>query len=121
MHRLTLETENGEVRVGPLVTSELNNNPNPTSAAALAADPTTTPGNLEFIELYNPTAVPMDLTRWKIRGAISYDFAAATMLGVDEILVVTSFNPGDAGNSARLAAFHLYFGIDTGCALVGGY
>ena len=121
MQSLTLGTENGKVRVGPLVISELNYNPAQPSAAALALDPTITADNLEFVELYNPTGIPIDLTEWRIRGAISYDFTTGTLLDVDGVLVITSFNPDDPGNSARLAAFRAHYDMDSHVKLAGGY
>ena len=28
----------------------------------------------EFIEIYNPTSTPVDLTGWQIRGGVEFDF-----------------------------------------------
>jgi len=42
----------------------------------------------EFIELHNPAAAPVDLSLWKIRGGVDYDFAQGTVLAPGGHLVV---------------------------------
>ena len=57
----TLGRSNQDPRIGPLVISEVMYHAAPPSAAALAIDPLLGSGNLEFIEISNPTRTTMDL------------------------------------------------------------
>ena len=59
---------NTDPRVGPVIISEVNYNPGAPSEAALAIYPELTEGDLEFIEIHNPTALAVDTTDWRIRG-----------------------------------------------------
>jgi hypothetical protein len=52
-----------------------------------------------WIELYNRSAVPMDLTGWRLDGGIEYVFGPDTVLSPGEYLVV-------AADTAHLAALH---------------
>ncbi len=49
--------------------------------------------NLEYIELYNKGAVPVDLSGWRFSRGISYTFAEGTTLEPDGYLVIAK-NPG---------------------------
>ena len=53
--RSSLGCENGTHQLAELVISEVNYNPGEPSAAALAISPELTSGDLEFIEVHNPT------------------------------------------------------------------
>ncbi len=117
----TLGGGNSRGRVGPLVISEVHYSPENPSASALAIEPDLVTDDLEFIEVYNPTNTSVDLTNWRIRGGIDYDFAAGTMLGAKQTLVVISFNPENAANQLRLAALRDHYGIDSSVPVVGGY
>ncbi|MBN2477233.1 MAG: lamin tail domain-containing protein [Pirellulales bacterium] len=100
--------ENSQPRVGPVIISEVHYNP----------DPTDLDDDLEFIEIYNPTAETADLTDWRIRKGIDFDFAAGTLLGPRSVLVVVPFNPSDTD---KLTAFRTYYGMDASVRFVGGY
>ncbi len=117
----SLGAANGDARVGPIVISEVQYNPDEPSAAALAANPDATAGDLEFVEVHNPTAAPLDLTNWRLRGGVDMDFDDGTMLGAGESLVVISFNPDNPDNAPRVAAFRAHYGISDGVQLVGGF
>lgn len=117
----TLANTNADPRVGPLLISEVNYHPAIPSAAVLAIEPTLTDNDLEFIEVLNPTAQQVDLTNWRIRGDVDYDFTAGTTIKAGRTLVIVSFNPNGAGNANRLAAFRENFGIDPAVPLVGGF
>ena len=121
MTQVTLGSANDDARVGPLVISGLNYNPGAPSAAALAIDPTFTSADLEFLQIQNPTGTSVDLTNWRIRGGVDYDFAAGTVLDAGEKLVILSFNPESTGNVQRLNAFRTHYGIDNHVQLTGGY
>ncbi len=114
----TLGSENLASRVGPLIISEVNYHPENPSPSALAIEPTITAGDLEFIEVTNPTLQTVDLTNWRLRGEIDFDFASATMSPGDTIVVVT-FDPSLVANASLLAAFRAHYGIDSSVPLVG--
>ncbi len=63
----------------------------------------------EFIELFNPTATNVPLAGWKLSGAVSFEFAAGTMLPARGFAVV-------AKDPARLAAIGTY-GLTNGQVL----
>ncbi len=117
----TLGTINSNGRVGPLLIGEVNYNPGDPSAAALLADPNVVADDLEFLEIYNPTSSPVDLTNWRLRGGVDYNFDAGTTLTSGETLVVMSFNPISPTNADRLDAFRVHYGIDASLALAGGW
>ncbi|MBN2473466.1 MAG: lamin tail domain-containing protein [Pirellulales bacterium] len=100
--------ENSGPRVGPLVLSELGYNP----GAFPGAD------ELEFVEIFNPTGTAVDLTDWRVRGGIDYDFPDGTLLGAGAALVVVPFDPGDAD---KAAGFRAEYGIDGSAMLLGAY
>ncbi|HYW80535.1 MAG TPA: lamin tail domain-containing protein, partial [Thermoguttaceae bacterium] len=106
----TLSNENTGPRVGPVVISELHYHP-------------TTPDNddHEFVEIYNPTNQPVDLTNWRLRGGVDFEFPEGRILPAQSTLVVLSFDPDSAANAARLLDFLDTFSIDASVAMVGGY
>ncbi|HYW81439.1 MAG TPA: lamin tail domain-containing protein, partial [Thermoguttaceae bacterium] len=112
----TLGFVNSGPRVGPIVLSEVHYHP-------LDANPndTVSASDLEFVELYNPTSASVDLTDWRLRGGIDFDFATDTMLPSNATLVVVSFDPSDPAAATRLAQFMADYAIDGSVALVGGY
>ena len=46
------------------------------------------PRRREFIELFNRSAAPIDLTGWRIRGGVDFDLPAGTTLGAGAYLVI---------------------------------
>jgi len=96
---------NSGPRVGPVVISEVHYNPP-------AGD------EFEFVEILNPGKAPVDLTNWRIRKGIDYDFAAGTQLPARAVMVVVSFDPADGD---QLAAFRAEYGIDDSVQIVGAY
>jgi len=46
--------------------------------------------DLEWVELYNPMALDMDLSGWSLDGGVHYDFAEGTVLGAGAYLVVAA-------------------------------
>lgn len=67
-----------------LVFSEIMYNPPDTWAAS---------NNLEWVEIYNTGVVPEDLTGYRLRGDISYDFPSSTTIQPGQFLIVAR-NPG---------------------------
>jgi len=120
LQSLTLGAENADPLFGPVIISEVNYNPGPPSAAALAAAPDIASNDLEFIEIYNAGAVTVDLTDWRLRGEGDFDFSSGTELGTGQVLTVIAFDPDSAANTGRLAAFRAHYGIGAAVPLVGG-
>ena len=110
---------NGIANVGPLVISEVNYHPSDPTGDALAIDPTLTDDDLEFIEITNPSGSAIDLTDWRIRGEVDFDFAASTSLAVNESIVIVSFDPGVDAN--KRSAFVTHYGISSATNIVGGF
>jgi len=111
MSQLTLDPpgENSGPRVGPVIISEINYNPD---ASGLSDD-------LEYIEIYNSGPATENLTDWRIRGGVEYDFPNDTILQPHSVILVVSFNPN---NAAELADFRgCYLMIDESVQIVGGY
>ena len=105
MTTVTLGSDNSVPRLGPLVISEVQYNPGSPSLAAIAQDAEITSDDLEFIEVANPTGAPLDLTDWRIRGGIDFNFDPGTTIPAGGALVLLSFNPTNPENAARVAAF----------------
>ena len=121
MSSITLGGTNAAPRVGPLVFSELNYHPTDPSPAALAIDPTLTADDLEFVEIFNPTGTPLDLTGWRIRGGIDLDFDEGTTIPASGTLLVVPFDPHKPENIQRAAGFRIHYGLDLDVLLIGGY
>ncbi len=78
----TFGAVNSGPRVGPVLISEIMYNP-PSSN-----------DSLEFVEIVNPTALPVDLTRWELDGGVDYSFPSNSTLPAGETLVDHSFQSG---------------------------
>jgi len=101
--------ENSGPRIGPVIFSELQYNP----AGIIGAD------DLEFVEIYNSTSETVDLTNWRIRKGIDFDFPAGTLLGPRTALVVVPFDLDEPG---KLDDFCDHYRIDTDTVqILGGY
>ena len=108
---------NSGPRLGSVLISELHYDPSP------EADD----NDLEFIEIYNSLPLTVDLTNWRIRKGIDYDFPADTMLGPGSTLIVVPFSTDD---TVRLEAFSEEYWRDPGqggqpipqdIVILGGY
>ncbi|NLF32370.1 MAG: lamin tail domain-containing protein, partial [Planctomycetes bacterium] len=110
MLNVTLGAANSEPRVGPLILTEV-----------LYAPTTPTAAHLEFVEIHNPTGLPVDLTNWALDKDVEYVFPAGTILPAGGTLVVTSFDPALAANATLLNTFRTTYGIDASVAMVGGW
>ncbi|MBN2475332.1 MAG: lamin tail domain-containing protein [Pirellulales bacterium] len=111
MTAITLDPADGEnsgPRVGPVVISEVQYNPGNSPGAA----------DFEFIEIYNSAATAVDLTNWRIRKGVDYDFPAETELAAHGVIVIVPFDLTDAD---KLAAFRTFYGLDASVPLLGGY
>jgi hypothetical protein len=108
--------------VGPVVISELHNHPDVPTTAARLIDLDIDADDLEFVEIHNPTDAAVDLSNWRIRGGIEFDFGPATSLGSGQTILVLPFNPDSTANARTTAAFRTQYGlVETPVPLVGGY
>jgi len=108
MNERTLGWANSGPRVGPVIISEVHYNPSDEPDA----------NDFEFVEIYNSTGAAEDLTDWRIRKGIDYDFPDDTILGCGAALVIVSFDTDDAD---KLTAFRAYHDIDDSVSILGGY
>jgi len=111
----TLGDENGWPVVHEVMISEVHYN----SGETVGDD-------REFVEIYNPTNETVNLTGWRLRKGVDYDFAAGLLIDPSETIVVVSFDPEIPENVSRESAFRFHHGIDTepelsSVRLVGGY
>ena len=121
MKSVTLAAPNAGVRVGPLIISEVNYNPAEPTIDALAVYPQLDSDDLEFVEIYNSSNSRVDLTEWRIRSGIDFDFDDETTIDANESLTIISFNPEKTANANRVAAFRRHYAIDENVPIVGGY
>jgi hypothetical protein len=98
-----LGAANSEPRVGPLIFSEIHHSPAGGN------------GDLEFVELRNPTASAEALAFWRLRGDVDFDFTTES-IPAGGVLVVVSFSPDDAVKSV---AFRNAYSIPSSVPLVG--
>ncbi len=110
----TFGQTNSGPRIGPVVISEIMYHPSPPTAADLAVagvadlEPPLTAEDFEYVEIYNPGPDPVDLTNWRIRGGIDFDFPAGTQLATRGVLVILPFDRLAEG--ARFQAFSSHYG-----------
>ncbi|MBN2475232.1 MAG: lamin tail domain-containing protein [Pirellulales bacterium] len=107
----TLDPQNGRnsgPRVGPVVISEIHYNPGDFAGA----------DDREFVEIYNSTTAAVDLTGWRVRGGIEYDFAAGAWLAPGAAMVLVPFDPGDGD---KLDAFCAWYDVAPDALILGGY
>ena len=107
----TIGEENTSPRVGPLVISELHYH-------------SIEPGDiddLEFVEIYNPTAATVPLHNWWIQGGIEYSFPFDAEVGPFSTAIVISFNPDGRRNTDRIEAFRSTYGLAETTRVYGGY
>ncbi|MCA9151203.1 MAG: lamin tail domain-containing protein, partial [Planctomycetales bacterium] len=116
----TLGSANAATKVGSVVISEINYNPSK-SDAALAADPTLETSDLEYIEFRNTTTGDINMSGWRLRGGVDYDFPVGTTLKAGEMLVLLKFNPDDPENINQVNAFKAQYGVGDSVVLMGGY
>jgi hypothetical protein len=105
----TLGAANSGPRIGPVIISEMMYNPQSAN------------DDLEFVELANITDQPVDLTGWTFTAGFDFTFGATTLPARGTLLVLR-FDPTNAANAAKLAAFRAaYPNLPQNALLVGGY
>ena len=100
----SLGSANLSHRAGELVVSEAHYNP-------AGAD-----AGLEFLELFNASANPIDLSQWRVNRAVDFDLPAAT-LNPGQTVVLVDFDP--ALETAKDATFRSTYGIGSTVTLLG--
>ena len=88
MSRPTPGLANAYPKIGPVVITEIMPSPQDPDAPADASD-------FEFVEIYNASASDVDMTEWRLRKGIGYDFADATILASGATAVVVTFDTAD--------------------------
>ena len=117
----TFGAANSAPRVGPVVFSEIHYSPNAPSVNAIILFPELVRDDLEYVEIHNPTPNAIDLTNWRIRGGVDYNFDDGAVLPANGTLLIISFEPNKAENTDRYIAFREHHGLAPDSAVVGGY
>jgi hypothetical protein len=112
---------NAGAAFGPALISEVHFHPAPPPPTSLTIDPTLDSDALEYIEVYNPTQQPLDLSGWRLEGVVEFQFAPGTQLAPESAVVVVSFDPALPQSSIRLLAFRQHYGLGPTVPLVGPY
>ena len=108
---------NADPQVGPLVINEIMYHPVSGGGGSESPDE-------EFIEIYNISSNTVSLfdpahttNRWKLDGAVAYEFPATASLGAGEYLLVVHFDPWS--NPTALANFQAKYGVATNVPILG--
>ena len=105
----------GAANAGPLlngtIISELQYNPQDPDGDLTADD-------MEFVELWNPTGTPVDLSGWRLDRAVDFTFPQGTTVGANSGLVIVPFDPANGENAA---AFRNNYGIAENVSLIGPF
>ena len=108
----TLGAPNTGLRTGDLIVSEVNFDP-----ADLDGDRGQRIDNWEFVELYNNTDQTLDITGWRISGALNLVLDEDMTVGPNETLVFVRFNP----SSAAASVFKFIYGMNPQTELAARY
>jgi hypothetical protein len=106
-----LNADNSGVRTGPIVISEVMYHPRDTGDLIEQ-------GDLEYIEIYNPTDQTVDLAGWELTDGVEFVFDSEARLSPREALVVVSF---DVTDTDRLRAFTQHYSTRSWVDILGGY
>lgn len=108
MLKTTLSTANhsndNTVRIGPVIISEIHYNPD-------GAD-----DGLEYIVIRNPGTSTQDLSNWKLRGEVDYDFAPGSQLSAGSSITLLGFDPT---NVSMLETFRLTYSSSPALGFTG--
>lgn len=113
----TFGQANAEPRGSGLLISEFSYHPADPSAAALAVNPELVENDFEFVELFNATDSDIDLSEFRLRGQVDFDFTAGTVIAPGQTVVITSFIATDP----RADSFRSEYGISDSVELLGGF
>jgi hypothetical protein len=107
----TLGRANSGPWVSEVILSEVSYNPtDPDGAGGLAVR------DFEFIELYNRTNSPVDVSGWELTGDIVFTLPQGTVIGAREALAVVGFDPT---TGTKATVFRFTMGMDPTAPLVG--
>jgi|GEM_PF-4257012 len=107
----TFGSSNAPPAFGPVVISEIEYRPATTQQV----------GEVEFVEIYNPTTSDVSLAGWRFGDGVLYNFHAGQVLHPYHALAVLPFDPQDSANAARWQRFQAMYTIEPGAGIVGGY
>ena len=102
----TLGAANSGYRIGPVTITELMYNPTGANS------------NLQYVEIQNQTAAPVDVSGWQFSQGVTYTFPAGTTLAPYEAVTIVHFALTD---TASLAAFRSAYGTDAATRLLGPF
>jgi hypothetical protein len=117
--RLSLGATNAPPRKPTVTISEIHYHPARVSGQSLSNELEVS--DLEFIEIHNGSGQPVDMTNWRIRGGVDFDFPRDFVLGPGKTLAVLSFDPATPANGAKLAGFQSQFDIPGDAQLLGAF
>lgn len=109
--RPTFGGPNTGPKVGEIVITEVSFDPvDPDRSGRLKAE------DFEFIELYNRTDQPIDVSGWQLVGDAQFLLPSGTVVEPSEPLVVVRFDPA---NEPKANIFRFVLGVDPSTRLVG--
>ena len=112
----TLGAANQTHGVSDLIISEVHYNPLPPVGGQVGVGD----NDIEFVEVYNRSNQAIDLSQWRLRGDVDFDFPQIT-LQPGESIPVLAFDPADSLSGDKLNAFRTQYGISASVPLVGGF
>ena len=110
----TFGAANSDLKAGDVIISEVHFAPMDVDGDRREIKP----DQFEFIELFNRTDAPVDVTGWRLTGGVEFTLPPDTVIPPRETLIVTSF---DATDHRKAPIFRLIFGVDTSIPLLGAY
>ena len=117
----SLGEPNSEIRVGPVVVSEVHFSPLAPTEADLLIAPELVREDLEFVEIFNDSDGNVDLAGWKIVGDLDLSFGEATVVAPNEAVFVTTFDFDAPENSSLVEAFENHHGLEASSYRVVGH
>ena len=112
----TLGGANVQHGLSDLIISEVHYNPLPPAGNPVGVGD----NDIEFVEVYNRSNQAIDLSQWRLRGDVDFDFPQIT-LQPGESIPVLAFDPADSLSGDKLNAFRTQYGITASVPLVGGF
>jgi hypothetical protein len=112
MQQRSLGTVNAGPQQGNVVLSEIHYAPPAASAGA-----TLSTAEREFVEIWNHSNQPVDVSHWRLNKGVDFDISTGTVLGPQDRLTIVGFDP--LGQPSKTAAFRQLYGIGDTVRLVG--
>ena len=108
----TLGGPNAGLRVGDVIVSEVNFHP-----ADLDGNGGQRQDNFEYVELYNTTGETVDISGWRLSGAVSFTFDDATTIDANGALLLVRVSP----TSSTANVLRFIYGIGRTVPMAGRY